>query len=61
MENRCADCVNYLHNVDTDTDGYLITEWVECSSRPSVANLKQFPFKKTGCESFQSRLNKGER
>ncbi len=58
MFNACTDCVHYEWNQDSD-DHYITAEWVECKRRPAIANLKQFPFKKTECVDFESR-NKQE-
>jgi len=52
---QCINCVHYSHNVDTDTDGYFSCEWVECAKRPSIGNLKSFPFKNTKCGMFEAK------
>lgn len=54
MPHKCTDCVNYEHNMDCD-DHYVTAEWVECKARPALANLKQFPFRKTACAAFKPR------
>jgi len=55
--NACTDCVNYEYNEDCD-DHYITASWVECKARPALANLKQFPFKQTKCNSFILRRPK---
>lgn len=51
MPMSCTDCRHY-HYEEDNMDGYVLSAWLECDARPTVANLKQFPFKKTECESF---------
>lgn len=39
----------------TGPDGRVIASWCQCTARHGVSNLKQFPFKKTGCDKFKGK------
>ena len=54
MKHACKNCAHYEFNQDVD-DYYIVAEWMECKKRPALANLKQFPFKSTGCNKFAPR------
>lgn len=54
MSKSCTDC-RHLEYDEDNMDGYVLSAWVTCGARSKVANLKQFPFKKTGCKSFEPK------
>lgn len=53
MAKKCTDCRHYFFDEEY-SDHHLLASWCECSARPNVANLKQFPFQKTECAKFES-------
>ena len=55
MTNACTDCAHYDWDFE-DSDGHIVGSWVICGARHAVANLKQFPFKKTECGKFKPKL-----
>lgn len=56
----CTKCVHYSYHEDTDTDGYFVCSWAECAKRPTLANLRQFPFKKTNCAAYEAAKEGGK-
>lgn len=57
MSNCCYNCKNYHSYKETESYEMPHIFWYVfiCDARPSVANLKQFPFKNTNCEKFEGR------
>lgn len=52
----CFNCKHYHSHKEIESWELPHIFWYEysCDKRPTVANLKQFPFKKTMCKSFES-------
>ncbi len=57
MSKSCTDC-RHLEYDEDNMDGYVLSAWVVCGARSKMANLRQFPFKKTGCKSFEPKTTK---
>lgn len=55
MSKSCTDCRHYEYDWDTDSDGYFLGDWAACRARNGVSNLKNFPFRRTECETFQEK------
>ena len=53
-EVSCLDCRHHEQGEET-SDGYVIDVWFACGARNAVSNLRQFPFRKTSCRSFEPK------
>ena len=51
---RCSDCKLLEYDYD-DSDGHIVGEGAVCHSRIGVSNLRQFPFLKTKCATFEAK------
>lgn len=54
MKNSCDGCAHLRLHRDYE-DHYLQAGWETCATRTGIENLKQFPFKSTGCNKFAPR------
>ena len=50
----CLNCKHCEQGEET-SDGHVIDVWVACRARAAVSNLKQFPFRKTDCRSYERK------
>ncbi len=55
--NRCSMCAHYHCHKETESWEMPHIFWYErsCDARPTLANLKQFPFKRTSCPRYSER------
>lgn len=52
----CADCEWFEADYEDASDGaWMSKPYMVCRARNGVSNLKQFPFRKTGCETFEGK------
>ena len=58
MPKDCANCKWFEADYGDASDGAWINKpYTVCRARNGVSNLKNFPFRKTECETFQDKSN----